>query len=100
MVDLQSLKQDLALGNTNGLPFLLSGIVVWTLITDAFVLAIELRLQIIALLALTCRLFPVAVGLAGLLKADWKSDDNPLGSLGLVCNLAQFAYRPLVFWAL
>ncbi|SEJ75436.1 hypothetical protein SAMN04488127_2707 [Bhargavaea ginsengi] len=100
MMDLQSLKQDLALRNKNGLPFLLSGIVVWTLITAAFLLPIELRLQNIALLALTGLLFPVAIGLAGLLKADWKSEDNPLGSLGLVCNLAQFAYFPLVFWAL
>ncbi|MCW1927733.1 DUF7010 family protein [Bhargavaea beijingensis] len=99
-MNLHTLKHDLALRNKNGLPFLLSGVVVWTLITAAFLLPIELRLQNIILLALTGLLFPVAVGLAGLLKADWKSKDNPLGSLGLVCNLAQFAYFPLVFWAL
>jgi hypothetical protein len=98
-MDLHSMKQDLALRNKNGLPFLLSGMVVWTLITAAFLLPIELRFQNIALLALTGILFPLAIGLAALLKADWKSEGNPLGSLGLVFNVAQFAYFPLVFWA-
>ncbi|WP_425444441.1 DUF7010 family protein [Terribacillus aidingensis] len=46
------------------------------------------------------RLFPLSVGISTLLKADWKSKDNPLGDLGLYLNLAQLIYFPIPSWEL
>ncbi|MET3576088.1 DUF7010 family protein [Bhargavaea ullalensis] len=98
-MDLNELRQDLALRNKNGLPFLLSGMTVWILATVWFSLPVELELQNIGLFVLSGIMFPLAVGLSSLLKTDWKSEGNPLGSLGLILNVAQFMYFPLVFWA-
>lgn len=43
-------------------------------------------------------MFPVAVVISKLIKADWRSPNNPLGDLGLILNVAQFMYFPLIFW--
>ena len=51
------------------------------------------------MLVSTGMMFPLAVGISTLLKADWKLEDNPLNMLGLIINLAQFAYFPFIFWA-
>ena len=98
-MDLTELRQDLALRNKNGLPFLLSAMIVWVLITGLFTLPLELRFQNIGMLMLTGIMFPLAIGLSSLLKTDWKSEGNPLAGLGLILNVAQFMYFPLVFWA-
>lgn len=98
-MDLNELRQDLALRNKNGLPFLLSAMTVWILITALFTLSLELRIQNIGMLMLTGIMFPLSVGLSTPLKTDWKSEGNPLAGLGLILNIAQFMYFPLVLWA-
>lgn len=58
-----------------------------------------IRNKNIFMLVSTGMMFPLAVGISTLLKADWKLEDNPLNMLGLIINLAQFAYFPFIFWA-
>lgn len=43
-------------------------------------------------------MYPLSIGFAKIIKAEWKFD-HPLGSLGLLLNVAQFIYFPLIFWA-
>lgn len=44
-------------------------------------------------------MFPLAVLMSKIIKADFKTDDNPIGMLGLHLNFAQLMYFPLIFWA-
>lgn len=60
---------------------------------------LSLETKNIFMLVSTGMMFPLAVGISTLLKADWKLEDNPLNMLGLIINLAQFAYFPFIFWA-
>lgn len=99
-MNLVDLQMNLSLRSKNGLAFLLSGIVVWIIITIIYVLPIELKFQNIFMLSVTALLFPLAVFISKIINADWKSKDNPLGTLGLYLNLAQVMYFPLIFWAL
>ena len=44
-------------------------------------------------------MFPLAVLMSKFIKADFKTDDNPIGMLGLHLNFAQLMYFHLIFWA-
>lgn len=92
-------KQELSVRGKNGIAFLLSATVIWTLITVIFLLQIGLYGKNMFMLLSTALMFPCALLISKLIQADWKLDGNPLGNLGLVLNLAQFMYFPLVFWA-
>lgn len=99
MLNLKNLKEDLAIRSKNGIPFIFAATVVWSLITVIYVLPFELRLKNLLLFFSTGLMFPLSVLFSNLFKSDWKSETNPLSSIGLVLNLAQLVYYPIVFWA-
>ncbi|MDY7223254.1 DUF7010 family protein [Halalkalibacterium halodurans] len=96
---IHELRDDASIKAKNGLGFILSGTVVWLLITFIFLLPFSLQTKNIFMLAMTGLLFPLAVGISSIMKADWKLEKNPLNKLGLTLNVAQFIYFPIVFWA-
>lgn len=98
-MNVREMQINLSLNNKNGIAFLLSGIVVWLIITVIFFLPIAVSYQNILLLSATALLFPLSVIFSKLIKADWKNVRNPLGRLGLYLNFAQLMYFPIVFWA-
>jgi hypothetical protein len=75
----------------------MSAVIIWSIITILFILPIELNQKNIFMLFATGLMFPLSVGISTLIKADWKSKDNPLGDLGLYLNLAQLIYFPILF---
>lgn len=44
-------------------------------------------------------MFPLSVVISKLIKADWKLENNPLRNLGLLLNIAQLIYFPILIWA-
>lgn len=99
-MELVDLRNELSVRGKNGINFLLSGIFVWTIITIIFLQPLEIHQKNIFLLCATGLMFPLSIGIAAIIKADWKLDNNPLGKLGLYLNFAQFIYFPIVFWGL
>lgn len=94
------MRNELAIRGKNGLGFLLSGMVIWLIITVVFTLDIGVYEKSIGMLFATGLMFPLSIGMSRLIKSDWKMEGNPLGSLGLYLNLAQLMYFPIVFWAI
>ncbi|MFC5627334.1 DUF7010 family protein [Aliibacillus thermotolerans] len=83
----------------NGIAFLLSATIVWSVITVIFTLPLSLHTKNIFTLISTGLIFPTAILLSKIIKADWKNDDNPLNILGIHLNIAQLLYFPIIFWA-
>jgi len=98
-LNLVEIKNDLSINSKNGIPFLLAATIVWTIITLIFIQPFEIYQKNIYMLFSTGLMFPLAIVIAKIIKADWKSDDSPIGDLGLYLNLAQLMYFPIIFWA-
>ncbi|MBO8157720.1 MAG: hypothetical protein H0Z32_14935 [Bacillaceae bacterium] len=98
-MNLINLKNQLSIQSKNGIPFLLSGTLIWLLITLIYLQPLDIREKNMFLLFSTGLMFPVSILIATLIKADWKNNDHPLGKLGLYLNLAQLVYFPIIIWA-
>ena len=99
-MELIGLRNDLSIRGKNGVPFILSAVVIWGLITVVFVLPFEVERQNILMFMCTGLTFPIAVLVANLIRAEWKfTKKTPLADLGLLFNIAQFMYFPILFLA-
>ena len=99
-MDLNQIRNELSVRGKNGIGFLLSAIVIWSIITIIFMQPIETHSKNIYMLFSTGLMFPLSVAISTLIKADWKLKNNPLGNLGLYLNLAQLIYFPILFWGM
>jgi hypothetical protein len=100
ILEINKIKNELSVRGKNGIGFLLSAVVIWTIITIIFIQPIEIDRKNIYMLFSTGLMFPLSVGISTIIKADWKLKDNPLGQLGLYLNLAQVIYFPILFWGI
>ena len=91
------MRNELSVRGKNGIGFLISAVVIWSIITVLFIQPIEVNQKNIYMLFSTGLMFPLSVGISTLIKADWKLENNPLGNLGLFLNLAQIVYFPILF---
>ncbi|WP_208589575.1 DUF7010 family protein [Gracilibacillus suaedae] len=92
-------KRDAAVKGKNGIAFIMAATIIWLAIAIIYAQTIPIQTKNIILFFLSAFLFPLALGVSAIVKADWKLADNPLGMLGLFLNLAQFMYFPIIFWA-
>ena len=95
-MNLSNLKNDLALESKNGISFLYSAVVVWIIFTVIFFLPLDIKLKNIFMLCFSGITFPLAIVFSKLFQVDWKSRGLPLSDLGLVLNLAQLMYFPIL----
>ncbi len=98
-LNILELKQDASVKGKNGIAFIIAATIIWSAITIVYLLALPLETKNVILLFLPACLFPLALAVSALIKADWKLADNPLGMLGLFLNLAQLIYFPMIIWA-
>ncbi|WP_147535745.1 DUF7010 family protein [Bacillus marasmi] len=98
-MDLVQIKNDLSIRGKNGIGFLLSGSVIWTIITVIFFQEMDIQIKNILMLFATGIMFPLAILISKIIKAEWIFKDVPLSSLGVIFNVAQFFYFPIMFYA-
>src|SRR5690625_5560329 len=91
-VDLHQIRNELSIRAKNGLGFLMSAVIIWTIIAIIFLLPIDLYYKNIFMLCSTGLMFPLSIAISHIIKSEWKFTDNPLGSLGLILNVAQIIY--------
>lgn len=97
---LVKIRDNFSLRGKNGLPFIMSAVVVWGLITVVFLLPFDLWKQNVFMFWCTGLMFPLSMLMAKLLNAEWKfTKDTPLADLGLLFNIAQLVYFPILFLA-
>ena len=99
-MELNRVRNELSIRGKNGIGFLSSAVVIWSIITIIFLQSIEIYQKNIYMLVSTGLMFPLSVGISTLIKADWKLENNPFGNLGLYLNLAQIIYFPILFWGI
>ena len=100
VLELHEMRNELSVRGKNGIGFLLSAFVIWSIITIIFLQSIEIHLKNIFMLYSTGLMFPLSIGISALIKADWKLKNIPLGKLGLYLNLAQIIYFPILIWGM
>lgn len=99
-MELKEVRNQLSVRGKNGIGFLLSAILIWSMITIIFLQNIAIEQKNIYMLFSTGLTFPLSVGISTIIKADWKLKNNPFGNLGLYLNLAQMIYFPILFWGM
>ncbi|WP_077214938.1 DUF7010 family protein [Bacillus dakarensis] len=99
-MELNEVRNELSVRGKNGIGFLLSAVVIWSIITFIFLQSFDVYQKNIYMLFSTGLMFPLSVGISTLIRADWKLKNNPLGNLGLYLNLAQLIYFPILFWGI
>ncbi|MGM0438180.1 MAG: DUF7010 family protein [Bacillota bacterium] len=99
MENINELRNQLSIKSKNGLPFLIAAIIIWLIILIIYSSPLSIIRKNIFTFYSTGLMFPMSIFIAKIINAEWKTNDNPLGKLGLYLNLAQIMYFPLLFWA-
>ncbi|WP_231686985.1 hypothetical protein [Bacillus sp. JCM 19034] len=100
LLELNKTRNELSVKGKNGMGFLLSAIVIWSIITIIFLQPIEIQQKNIFMLCSTGLMFPLSIAMSSLIKAEWTFKNIPLGELGLFLNLAQIIYFPILIWGM
>ncbi|WP_313428628.1 DUF7010 family protein [Siminovitchia terrae] len=95
-MNISDMKNELATQSKNGISFLSSAVIVWIIFTFIFFLPLDIKWKNILMLWCSGIMFPMAVTLSKFFKVDWRSKGLPLSDLGLVLNLAQLMYFPIL----
>ena len=98
--DLNQLRLELSVKAKNGLDFIISAAIVWTLISFIWTLEYSSYDKSILTFIVGSIMLPMAFGLSKVLKTEWKIKGNPLEPLGLWLNFAQLFYFPLLVFVL
>lgn len=99
-MDIIHLTNQLSIRAKNGIGFMLSAVIVWGMNIIIFLQPIDIHTKNVLMLFSSGIMFPLSLLFSKLIKADWRTNDHPLGMLGFYLNLAQLMYFPLIFWAL
>jgi hypothetical protein len=100
LLELNKTRNELSVKGKNGIGFLLSAFVIWSIITIIFFQSIEIQQKNIFMLYSTGVMFPLSIAMSALIKAEWKFKNIPLAKLGLFLNLAQIIYFPILIWGM
>ena len=98
--DFYELKRESQRKQKKGLPFIMSSVILWTLIT--ILQATDLRLGLKNLFTFCCAalLLPLAALFAKVIRSDtFKKSVNPFDKLGILCTVNQVLYILIVMWA-
>ena len=97
---LNTLKKEAQKTQKKGLPFILSSVVIWTLILLLQFLNKPISAKNLYTFMCSCLLLPLALLFSNIVKADtFKKSNNPVSKLGFLCTMNQMLYILIVMWA-
>lgn len=97
-MNLDELRNHIALKQKKGLPFICASIVIWGLITLVVCLDLPQYTENLLVFCCSCPLMPLAWIIGKGLKVDIFDKSNPLGNLGFLFTLNQFLNILIVMW--
>ncbi len=97
---LDELKQEFAVKQKKGLPFILASAVLWTIMLIAFLTDLSLARKNMIALCCSALLMPAAMLFGKIIGVDIFSRENPLSGLSTAAALNQLLYLPIVLWAM
>ena len=94
------LRLELSVNAKNGVDFIVSATVVWTLLGYIWTLPYSAYNRSVLTFMAGSITIPLAFALSKVFKTKWKSPGNPLEPLGLWLNFAQLFYFPFLVFML
>ena len=98
MNELERLRNDITKSQKKGLPFILTSIIIWSLILISTRLGLSEIQKDYLVFCCSCPMMPLAVMIGKLLKVNVFDKSNPLGKLGFLFTLNQMLYLLIVMW--
>ena len=89
-MNLDKMRDDLAIKQKKGIPFIMASVIIWTLITIINLLDLPIYIANLLIFCCSCPLLPLAWSIGKGLKVDIFDKSNPLGNLGFLFTLNQF----------
>jgi len=93
---LNEARLDVAQRAKQGIDFITAATLIWILITIIWSTEMVLETKNIATLAVGGIMMPLAFLFSKVYKSQWKMKDNPIHPLGLLLNITQLFYFPIL----
>ena len=97
-MDIEELRNSISLEQKKGLPFIITSIVIWTLITIVCWLDLPVMTRNLLVFCCAAPLLPISMLVGKIIKVNIFSKENPLGKLGLLFTMNQMIYLLIVMW--
>lgn len=97
-MNLDELRNDIAVKQKKGLPFICASVVIWLLILIVILLDLPQYTENLLIFCCSCPLMPIALVIGKVLKVDIFDKSNPLGNVGFLFTCNQFLYLLIVMW--
>ncbi|MBP0968664.1 MAG: hypothetical protein J5744_00805 [Oscillospiraceae bacterium] len=97
-MDIDALRDDIALRQKKGLPYIIGSVVIWILIAVVCSLDIPVMTRNMLVFCCSCPLLPIAWLAGKALKIDIFGKENPLGNLGFIFTMNQILNLLIVMW--
>jgi hypothetical protein len=98
--ELDKLRLELSVKAKNGLDFILSAILIWSIISFIWTLPYTTYSKSVLTFIAGGPMLPLAFLISKLIKTTWTVKGNPLEPLGLWLNFAQLFYFPMLVFVL
>ena len=97
-MELTELQKDCARRQKKGLHFIVTSIIIWTLILITYLTDITIEQKNLVTFCCSAVLFPIAWGLSKALKIDFEGKGNPLTKAGIIFSVNQMLYILIAMW--
>ena len=98
-MNMTELRESLAISTKKGVSFTLAALMIWIAIAIIYLTGMDVGTKNFIVFFAGGAMFPLSVLFSKLTGAQWNTNDHPLGPLGLILNIAQLMYFPIIFWA-
>ncbi len=96
--DLEKLRNDIAIKQKKGLPFISTSVAIWLLIVIVIMLDLPQDKENLFVFCCSCPLLPISWIIGKVIKVDIFDKSNPLGNVGFLFTCNQFLYLLIVMW--
>jgi len=97
-MSLDELRNDIIIKQKKGLPFIITSVIIWLMITFVSALDIRIGLKNIFVFCCSTPLLPLSWMIGKKIGVDIFSKDNELGDLGFIFTMNQILYLLIVMW--
>lgn len=94
----RELREDCARQQKKGLHFILTSVIIWSIIFVVQLLPLSVMLRNMLTFCASVPLCPMAYGISKLIKVDFQGKSNPLTSLGILFTVNQMIYLLIAMW--
>ncbi len=95
---IKELKLDCARKQKKGLHFILTSVLIWTIILAVQLLSLPVMTKNFFTFCASVPLCPVAYAISKLIKVDFQNKENPLTGLGILFTVNQMIYLLIAMW--